>query len=303
VVAHELAHSWTGNLVTNASAEHFWLNEGFTVWAERRILEALAGPEVASLQAALGRRALDEALRLFEGRPELTRLRTHLVNVDPDEAFSPVPYEKGYLLVRALEEAAGRPAFDAFLKRYIAAFRFRSITTEEWVAFGQRELPGGFERVDVGAYLERPGVPPGAPQPRSARLERLAQLAGRVPPDDEVRGWTATEWQLFLESLPPGPDPQLVSELDARFQLTGSRNAEVLVAWLLAGLRAGWPPALERTRTLLGEVGRMKYLKPLYAQLARVAATRALAHALFARYAERYHPIARTVVQAILAKG
>ena len=108
VVAHELAHSWTGNLVTNASAEHFWLNEGFTVFAERRILEELEGREAALLHAALGRRELDRAVADFYEHPELTRLRTRLDGVDPDEAFSVVPYEKGYLLLRALEDAAGR---------------------------------------------------------------------------------------------------------------------------------------------------------------------------------------------------
>ncbi|MCW5808024.1 MAG: M1 family peptidase, partial [Deltaproteobacteria bacterium] len=116
VVGHELAHAWTGNLVTNANAEHFWLNEGFTVYAERRIIEALEGRELAELHAALGRRELDAAIARFGSRPELTKLRTQLAGVDPDEAFSLVPYEKGYLFLRALEEAAGRGKFDAWLR-------------------------------------------------------------------------------------------------------------------------------------------------------------------------------------------
>src|SRR5262249_28224179 len=131
VVAHELAHSWTGNLVTNASAEHFWLNEGWTVYAERRILEALPAPtggaEEAALHAALGRRALERAPEQHREHPELTRLRTHLDGVDPDEAFSTVPYEKGYLFLRALEEAVGRPTWDGFVRAYVRTFRFRSI--------------------------------------------------------------------------------------------------------------------------------------------------------------------------------
>src|SRR5713101_10071347 len=130
VVAHELAHSWTGNLVSNASAEHFWLNEGFTVYAERRILEVLEGEEMAELHAALGRRALEDALERFASRPELTRLRTQLQGVDPDDAFSVVPYEKGYLFLRAIEGSVGRSAFDAFLRKYLIQFRFQSITTE-----------------------------------------------------------------------------------------------------------------------------------------------------------------------------
>ncbi len=130
VLAHELAHSWTGNLVTNANAEHFWLNEGFTVYAERRIVEALEGTEVSELDAALGRRDLDQAIARFANKPELTRLRTHLTGIDPDEAFSQVPYEKGYLFLRALEETIGRAAFTTWLQAYIAEFRFGAITRE-----------------------------------------------------------------------------------------------------------------------------------------------------------------------------
>src|SRR5260370_24025710 len=122
VIAHELAHAWTGNLVTNASAHDFWLNEGVTVSAERRILEALSGREAAELHAAIGRHELMVPLRRFEKRPELTRLRTDLSGVDPDEAYSTVPYEKGYLLLRKLEEMSGRAPWDAFLNSYLPTF-------------------------------------------------------------------------------------------------------------------------------------------------------------------------------------
>lgn len=303
VVAHELAHSWTGNLVTNASAEHFWLNEGFTVFAERRILEALAGPEVATLHAALGRRALEEALHHFRAHPHLTALRTHLAGVDPDEAFSQIPYEKGYLLLRAMEDAAGRPAFDEFLRRYLATYRFRALTTEEFVAFADRELPGVLAKVDADAYLQRPGVPPGAPSPRSGRLEALVRTRGTVPSVDTVKDWTPTEWQLYLEWLPSDTPRDTFRQLDERFSLTKSRNSEVLVSWLVAALRAGWEPAVARAESFLGEVGRMKYLKPLYGVLASSREYRGLARSLFKKYGERYHPIARQGVELILSRA
>jgi aminopeptidase N len=302
VVAHELAHSWTGNLVTNASAEHFWLNEGFTVFAERRILEAMAGPEVAALHGALGRRALEEALHHFRAHPNLTALRTHLAGVDPDEAFSQIPYEKGYLLLRAMEAAAGRPAFDEFLRRYLATYRFRALTTEEFVAFTERELPGVLASVDADAYLHKPGVPAGAPSPHSVRLEALVRVRGTVPSVDTVKGWTPTEWQLYLEWLPSDTPRDLIRQLDERFSLTKSRNSEVLVSWLVAALRAGWEPALQRAEAFLGEVGRMKYLKPLYGVLASSHEHRGLARSLFKKYAERYHPIARQGVELILSR-
>ena len=133
VVAHELAHSWTGNLVTNANAEHFWLNEGFTVFAERRILEALEGAEVAALHAALGRRALDDGRRSgSRAHPELTRLRTHLTGVDPDEAFSQVPYEKGYLFLRALEDGGGPRGLRRVAARVHRHVPLPALTTEDF---------------------------------------------------------------------------------------------------------------------------------------------------------------------------
>src|SRR6185436_19006120 len=154
VLAHELAHSWTGNLVTNANAEHFWLNEGFTVYAERRILEAVYGTDIAALHAALGWRALERAVARFADRPELTRLRTELAGIDPDEVFSEIPYEKGYAFLRALEDQVGREAFTRWLRSYIEAFRFQSITTDDFTAHLGRALPGALEAVDAARWLD-----------------------------------------------------------------------------------------------------------------------------------------------------
>ncbi|HEY1585497.1 MAG TPA: M1 family aminopeptidase/hydrolase, partial [Polyangia bacterium] len=173
VVAHELAHSWTGNLVSNASAEHFWLNEGFTVFAERRIVEALYGAETCALQAALGRRSLDEAIERFSAQPELTRLRTKLDGVDPDEVFSEVPYEKGYLFLRAIEEAVGRVAFDRFLRAYVSEFRFGAIDSDDFARLCERELPGALAKVDGRAWLDGAGLPASAPTLRAAKLEAV----------------------------------------------------------------------------------------------------------------------------------
>jgi aminopeptidase N len=303
VVAHELAHSWTGNLVTNASAEHFWLNEGFTVFAERRILEALEGPEVTALHAALGRRSLETAIEHFRAHPHHTVLRTHLTGIDPDDVFSQVPYEKGYLLLCALEAAVGRPAFDAYLKRYIDTFRFRALTTEDWAAFTERELPGVLAKVNGEAYLNQPGLPATAPAPRSKRLEELQRLKGTVPSAEAVKDWTPAEWQLFLEWLPVDFSRDNIRALDERFRFTKSTNSEVLVSWLVAALRAHYPPALERTEGFLGEVGRMKYLKPLYSALHSSKEYRGKAKEIFQKYADRYHPIAKQGIEGILSRA
>jgi len=302
VVAHELSHSWTGNLVTNASAEDFWLNEGFTVFVERRILEVLEGSEMVALHAAVGRQALDDAVANFRDRPELTRLRTRLQGVDPDEAFSQVPYEKGYLFLRALEDAAGRPAFDRFLRRYMDAFRFQSITTEELLALVRSALPGVLEAVDAPRWIDGEGVPPGAPVARSVRLERVQSLGAGLPAADAAR-WSPWEWQVYLNQLPRPSTPELIGALEERFRLTEAANPEVLVAWLTVAVRSGHQAAIRRTETLLGEVGRMKYLKPLYGALISGPGTRSIAEACARRYGERYHAIARAGVEALLRRG
>jgi aminopeptidase N len=300
VVAHELAHSWTGNLVSNASAEHFWLNEGFTVYAERRILEAIWGREHAELQAAVGRRELERALAELAEQPELTRLRTELTGVDPDLAFSVIPYEKGYLLLRALEESLGRARWDAFLKRYMAAFRFRSISTEDFLEFIEGELPGALSGVGGEVYLREPGLPASAPVPSSARLDGVLGLPPALPSLEQGRALSPLEWKLYLDSVPRPASHALCRELDQRFALTASHNAEILAAWLLLALESGQLAVLERAESFLAEVGRMKFLRPLYAALARRPETAPRARALFARCRDRYHPIARQVVEGIV---
>ncbi|HYO69013.1 MAG TPA: leukotriene A4 hydrolase C-terminal domain-containing protein [Archangium sp.] len=167
----------------------------------------------------------------------------------------------------------------------------------------EKHLPGALAKVDAEAYLNKPGIPGSAPVPRSERLEAMASYKTKVPTKDDVKDWTPAEWQLYLQSLPQGASKDVFRQLEDRFQLTKSQNAEVLVSWLVASLRAGWAPALGRTEAFLGEVGRMKYLKPLYGALASTSEGKALGRSLFNRYAERYHPIDWSAVESILNRA
>src|SRR5262249_14242071 len=155
---------------------------------------------LATLQAALGRRALDRAVEQFKERPQFTALRTHLSGVDPDEVFSVVPYEKGYLFLRTLEEAVGAAAFAQFVRSYVTSFRFQSLTTERVCEFVEAPLPGALARIDAKAWLDTPGIPGNAPTPKSARLEALLAGVGAVPSKEQGQAWTPVEWQLYLES-------------------------------------------------------------------------------------------------------
>ena len=303
IVAHELAHSWTGNLVTNANAEHFWLNEGFTVYAERRIIEALEGIEAATLAAALGRRVLDESLTRFASRPELTRLRTQLANVDPDDAYSQVPYQKGCFFLVRLEQEVGRAAFDRWLRSYLADYRFGAITTDDFVAHFERAFPGVLARLDaVARWIDGTGLPEDALRPHSERLAAIERVGASCPPRELADRWNATEWMIFLESVPRPATRELCVELDATYQLTASTNYEVLCAWLALALESSHD-VVSRTEEVLADVGRMKFLRPLYLALAKTAPFRDRARPLFERLRPRYHPIAQQVIDSVLREA
>jgi aminopeptidase N len=307
VVAHELAHSWTGNLVTNATAEHFWLNEGFTVWAERRILEAIHGEEAATLGWAIGQKALEDSIARFGADSPMTKLRTHLAGIDPDDAFSSVPYEKGSRLVVLLERTVGRAAWDAFLADYMKTFRFQSITTEEFFAFLEEKLPGTAAKVNADAWLNEPGLPQNAPVFRSEKLETLTELAsgwekGVRPASEEVAGWNASETLVYLQKLPRKMSAAECAALDAAFGLMGKGNYELLVEWLTIAAGSDYEPAFPKLREVLSRVGRMKYLRPLFTALGATDRTRALAREIFAAASPTYHGLSRRVVSGILEK-
>ena len=305
VVAHELAHSWTGNLVTNATMEHFWLNEGFTTYAERRILEALHGEDAVAVSWAIGQVSLDEAIARFGPRSPLTRLRTELKGIDPDESFSEIPYEKGSRFLVVMERAVGREAFDRFLREYMERFRFTSITTEQFLAFVEERLPGLAARIDARAWIYEPGMPAGAPVFHSKRLEGIQRLAAGwsagARPGGEVAGWSAAELQVYVQSLPRELDTASLDWLDGALGLTGRGNYEILVAWLTIAAQSGYEPAFGRIREVLTGVGRMKYLRPLYGALGRDARTRALAREAFAAARGGYHALSRRAAESVIA--
>ncbi|HZX97283.1 MAG TPA: leukotriene A4 hydrolase C-terminal domain-containing protein [Myxococcales bacterium] len=288
VIAHELAHAWTGNLVSNATANDFWLNEGFTVYAERRILEALDGVEAAELHAAIGLHDLRVALERFKDRPQLTRLRTELSGIDPDEAYSTVPYEKGYLLLRKLELTAGRAAWDDFLRAYLENFRFQSITTQEFLDFLEARLPGLAARARALEFIDKPGLPPDAPIPRSPRLTQLRR--GEAEPQNP------TELLAWLHSAQL--DAARLREVDARYGLSTRRSLELRHTFVLLQLRAGVPEGIEGARRVALETGRMKYLRPVFTELAR--RDRDAAARIYEEAKGGYHNIARAVVEGLL---
>ncbi len=306
VVAHELAHSWTGNLVTNATMNDFWLNEGFTVYAERRILEEVYGVEFADLQGVVRRNALQVDLdKLGEGSP-FSHLRNHLDGIDPDEVYSLVPYEKGAQFVQLLEAAVGRERFDQFLLKYIDTFRFQSITTAEFLTFLEQDLPGVYDQVRGPEWVDGPGMPDNEIPVEGAAVEQLRQLAagwsdGARPDAETIKSWSATELQLYLQDLPRQLDEAQCRWLDETFSLDGQGNYEVLVEWLTIAAGSAYEPSRPRVRKVLTDVGRMKYLKPLYLALKNNESTLKLAREVFAAVKDSYHPLSKGAIEGLLA--
>ena len=286
LVAHELSHSWSGNLVTNATWSDFWLNEGFTVYVERRILERIYGTVRAEMEAVLGRRQLDSEMAAL---PEQDRvLHLDLGGRDPDDGCTLVPYEKGALLLRTIERAVGRERFDAFLHGYFHYFAFQSITTADFLEYIRRELPNP---VPLDEWIYRPGIPAGAAEPHSDAFE---QVESGWPSDTSA--WSTHEWLHFLRSQNP-PD---MARLDREFHFSNSGNSEILHQWLLMAVRTGYEPAYARLGPFLESVGRRKFLKPIYTELMKSPEGAARARAIYARARAGYHPIAQTTLDSIV---
>jgi hypothetical protein len=248
---------------------------------------------------------LEDSLERFKKEPHLTVLRMHLEGIDPDDAFSSIPYEKGARLVAALEREVGDNRFLRFLRDYMDAFRFTSITTEQFCAFVEAKLPGALEAIHARAYLDKPGLPDTAPEFRSVQLDTLTVLAdswadGGRPSARQIASWKPAELQVFLQRLPRKLTKADCAWLDEQFQLTGRGNHEILVEWLTLAAAADYEPVFPRLREVLLRVGRMKYLRPLYGALGQHARTRALARELFAAASPGYHGLSRRVVQSVL---
>lgn len=302
LVAHELAHSWSGNLVTNATWSDFWLNEGFTVYVERRILEAVYGRERADMEAVLGKSSLLREMAKL--KPEDQVLHQDLKGRDPDDAATDVPYEKGALLLLTIEYQVGREPFDRFLRSYFEHFQFRSITTADFVAY-LREHLGPLPSIPLDEWLYQPGIPASAYEPKSAMLSRIESEArswkdGRPAGQLAMAGWSTHEWLHFLQSLPRTMDPARMAELDQAFQFTGSRNGEIACEWLEMAIRNGYRAADRRVEEFLTSQGRRKYLKPLYEELAKTPEGKRRAREIYAKARAMYHPIAAATVDAIL---
>lgn len=312
LVAHELAHSWSGNLVTNASWKDIWLNEGFTTYVENRVVEALYGPERAAMERVIAQTAL--RAEMADLPPERQRLALDpLPGVDPDEALTHVPYDKGAWFLQFLELRFGREAFDPFLRGWFDAHAFGSASSEDFVAYLREHLlsktPQGLSEEALRAWLYEPGIPEFAVPAVSERLAavdaaRVRWLAGRGAARElPTQDWVAQEWLHFLDGLPKTLEPAQLLELDDAFRFTASRNGEVSMRWFPLAVRSGYFEAQPAIAAFLKRVGRRKLIMPVYQALAATESGREFAAQVFAAARPGYHPITAASVEALLAKA
>jgi leukotriene-A4 hydrolase len=308
LIAHELAHSWSGNLVTNATWRDLWLNEGFTVYLQNRIMRAVYGERRESMEKVLGLTTLREDLARLP--PADTVLALDLRERDPDDAFSEVAYEKGALFLEWLAARFGRETLDKFLQDYFEHFAFQSIASEQFRAYFDANLlpqkPGAVTASEVDEWLYAPGLPKFAVLPESdvfTRIDALRAdwLAGRLASDAlGAAQWTSHEWVHFLENLPAKVPVAKLAELDAEFHLTDSGNSEIQLRWLRIAIRNEYAAAWPRLDQFLTTVGRRRLIKPLYEDLVKTPAGAARAREIYARARPNYHPIAVRTLDAIV---
>ena len=303
VIAHELAHSWSGNLVTNATWNDFWLNEGFTTYFEHRITEKLYGREYSEMLWLLGITEVKDELATLPVADQ--SLAVDFSTRNPDDVPG-IVYEKGALFLRLLEETAGRERWDQFLRAYFDKFAFQPMTNAIFEEHLKAALPDVVQKVNINEWIHGPGIPANAPKPQSEAFARVEQQAkafaegGAVDAIDAEK-WSSHEKVHFIQSLPV-LSAERMADLDGRFHFSDSGNSEVLSAWLEKSIDARYKGAYPAIERFLTAQGRRKFLRPLYEKLAKTPEDLAFAKQIYAKARPTYHPVSQATIDEILGQ-
>lgn len=237
LIAHELAHSWSGNLVTNATWDDFWLNEGFTVYFELRIMEALYGKGRANMLALIAKQDLEDELEGFKDAPEDTKLKLNLKGRNPDDGMNSIAYDKGYLFLRTLEETVGREKFDVFLKNYFKTHAFSTMTTEKFITYlNANLLEKNQVKFNAEEWIYKPGVPKNQSIITSDKFSNVEKVLSEFINKNSIdatitKDWTTQEWVHFIRNFPKEITVKQLTTLDTTFNLTNSTNSYIAMVW------------------------------------------------------------------------
>ena len=312
LIAHELAHSWSGNLVTFATDKDSWLNEGTTTYVQSRITEALYGRDMAAMEEVIDRDELKGEFKTLD--PKLQRLSLKPGTLaDPDDQSSATVYTKGAWFLQFLEKRFGRAVFDPWLKGYFDHFAFQSITTSQFRDYLKANLidkhPNVVTMEEVDQWLYEPGIPGNAPQVESGKFStvnaaRIAWQGSAKLPDKAITGaWGTQEWVHFLEGMPASLKPEQLQQLDEAYHFTGTPNGEIAMRWYPLAERSGYAAAREEMGKFLERVGRRKLILPVYKALVATPDGLAFAEQAFAKAKPATHPITAGSVEAIIAEA
>lgn len=306
LVAHELAHSWSGNLVTNSTWDDFWLNEGFTVYFEQRIMEAVYGRDISEMLASLSYRGLVN--ELSDLSPNDTHLRLHLQGRNPDDGMTAIAYDKGCLFLRMIEETVGRPQFDAFLSEYFTKHAFKVMDTDNFIEYLESTLlidKSIRNAVNLTAWIDGAGLPDNCPKIHSERIDNVDKAvqewaSGRLATKDLLwEDWLYQERYRFLKSIPSTVDVKKLGELNSKFNISSTGNNEVLFAWLEQSVLKGHKASYNRLENFLINIGRRKFLTPLYKALLDTD-QKNMALSIYKKARPNYHSVATGTMDELL---
>lgn len=312
LVAHELAHSWSGNLVTNATWNDFWLNEGFTVYFETRIMEKIYGKDYADMLTLLSLNELKETIREMGDSSPDTKLFLDLGGRDPDDGVTDIAYEKGRFFLTVIEQAVGRSRWDEFLKKYFSQFAFQSMTTEKFLACLEKDLIKGDEslarKIKINDWVYGTGLPDNCPVVVSSELDKAGDAAhhfikGVTAGNLNTSGWTTHHFLYFLRSLGESLDINKIKALDSVFHFTQSKNSEIQCDWYQICIRNQYAPAYPFIEEFLLTVGRRKFLKPLYAEFKKTPGGKEMADKIYAKARSGYHAVSVQTLDELLGFG
>jgi len=308
LVTHELAHAWTGNLVTNATWQDFWLNEGWTTYAETRITEILEGKDSADLNAVYDEKRTLEIMKRVGMDSPITCLKVRSEEKDGDSFTSALAYTKGCFFLKECEYAVGRKAFDEFIQKYMKNFQFQSLTTEGFLDFLKAELPEVFEKVDVPTWIYKPGMPEIWHKPHSHLYDEVEKVLsdykqGKLPTREQVKDWRRYQLLSFLQDLPKAISVEDCKYLENILELD-KRNDDYFYTYFYAVcIASGYKDAMPQIEAFVEKIGRMLYVLPVLRAMIETDWARERARPLFERVREKHHPVTVAAMEGLLKKA
>jgi len=309
LIAHELAHSWSGNLVTNATWNDFWLNEGFTVYFERRIVEQLYGKEEAQMQEVLGYKDLKGSINDMGVKNPDTRLKVDFTKRDPDLGVTDIAYEKGFFFLKSIEDAVGREKFDTFLKEYFNSHAFTSMGNDDFLAYLNDKLIKNDEalknKINSYAWVYQPGLPKEFIPPVSKNFHKIDSLQKHLMANQNPKGLnkeikSTNEKLYFIRTIPTPADLKLITAIDQEFGFTNSGNSEIQCAWYTLAINKNYIVAYPAMKNFLINVGRRKFLSPIYKALIKTPEGKKMAKDIYKEARPNYHSVAYNTLDEML---